>query len=251
MTPASSTVTFLVLAAVTAPVNWLAATDQVVRRRADRLAAVSKVLFMSWLIAAAIAEYNPWTGATPTSTIRIGAVALLLGLICGLVGDVALLGESDSRFMVGLASFLVGHVAYIVCFLHFPAPAATSRHAGLLSPPSWWWLSLLLVVGLSPAALGIIRGAWRNHSPVIGVAVLVYVLTITLMVVSAFRTGWAVAAVGAALFALSDTVLGINRFARPFRWAPPLVMATYQAGQFLITWAFIVATAAALDVRIP
>ena len=41
-----------------------------------------------------------------------GRVLLVVGAVLGLVGDVALLGDSEPAFMVGLGAFAAGHLAY-------------------------------------------------------------------------------------------------------------------------------------------
>ena len=54
---------------------------------------------------------------------------------------------------------------------------------------------------------------------------------ISLMVVMAFGSAVALAAVGALLFYASDSLIAWNRFVHPFRWAQPAIMATYHLAQ--------------------
>jgi uncharacterized membrane protein YhhN len=54
------------------------------------------------------------------------------------------------------------------------------------------------------------------------------------MVLVAFDTGEPLIAVGATVFAASDSILAVNRFVRPLAWAPVAVMVTYHVGQALI-----------------
>ena len=42
---------------------------------------------------------------------------VLVALVLSAIGDVALLGRSSATFLVGLGSFLLGHVAYCVAFV--------------------------------------------------------------------------------------------------------------------------------------
>jgi uncharacterized membrane protein YhhN len=42
---------------------------------------------------------------------------ILIGLVFGFIGDVALLGTARSWFLIGLVAFLIGHLAYVVAFL--------------------------------------------------------------------------------------------------------------------------------------
>lgn len=52
----------------------------------------------------------------------------------------------------------------------------------------------------------------------------------------------AAGAVGALLFLASDSTLVTNRYARPFRLAPLVVLGTYYAAQVLIASSVLVAT---------
>ena len=54
------------------------------------------------------------------------------------------------------------------------------------------------------------------------------------MVIYAFTTGVPLIAVGASVFAFSDTVLARDRFVHPWDRAQLLVMVTYHVGQALI-----------------
>ena len=54
------------------------------------------------------------------------------------------------------------------------------------------------------------------------------------MVIVAFDTGEPLIALGATVFAASDSVLAVDRFVAPRPWAPLVVMVTYHVGQALI-----------------
>ena len=62
------------------------------------------------------------------------------------------------------------------------------------------------------------------------------------MVIVAFDTGEPLIAVGATVFAASDSILAVDRFVRPFPWAPVAVMVTYHVGQALIVAGVLAAT---------
>ena len=61
-----------------------------------------------------------------------------------------------------------------------------------------------------------------------------YAAVISAMVLTATGSGSWWAALGAALFAASDWVLGLDRFARPWRYARIVVIVTYHVGQALL-----------------
>ena len=149
--------------------------------------------------------------------------AVVLGLACSLAGDVFLMLPRD-RFMAGLGSFLLAHLAYLLAFsAGVPvgtAPALTIPLVGLSIPLLW-----ILWPGL---------GRLR-------VPVLLYTAAILAMVWQAGARAWmlptlgsALAAAGAVLFMTSDAILAVNRFRRPFTSAQALIMSSYVAAQALI-----------------
>jgi uncharacterized membrane protein YhhN len=150
-------------------------------------------------------------------------LAIGLGLTCSLMGDVLLMLPRD-RFVPGLASFLLAHLAYVVAFTSGvpigTAPALALPLAAAAIPLLW----------LLWPALGTLR-----------IPVILYTATILLMVWLAWGRSWALptlgstfAAAGATLFMASDGILALNRFRRPFRSAQALVMISYVVAQALI-----------------
>lgn len=152
-------------------------------------------------------------------------VAMVVGLVLSLGGDAFLL-LSEKWFVAGLASFLLGHIAYVV---------------GLqLAPTSLpWTLVGVAVVAVAIATVGrrVVTGvAGGEHRSMTG-PVIAYLVVISAMVVSAFGTrgGWAI--VGAMLFYGSDATLAWNRFLEQRRFGPLGVMTTYHLGQAgLVVW---------------
>lgn len=151
-------------------------------------------------------------------------LCIAAGLGCSLVGDVFLMLPRD-RFLAGLGSFLLAHVAYVA---GFGARAEIGTHPTVLIP-------------LLAAALVLLHALWpglgRLRAPV-----LIYTAVILLMVWTAWNwqlarssPGATLAAAGATLFMASDAVLALNRFRRPFRSAQTVVMSSYVAAQALIS----------------
>jgi uncharacterized membrane protein YhhN len=149
------------------------------------------------------------------------------GIGLSIVGDVALLSPGEGAFIVGLAAFLLAHVAYVV---------------GFASAAGWApWVAV--VAGLAAAATaGMLRAIWAGtrglHAPVIA-----YGLAITSMVTAAFAMaagglpGAPFAAGGALLFYASDASLALNRFRRPLRRAALFTLGLYWLGQIGIALA--------------
>jgi uncharacterized membrane protein YhhN len=139
-------------------------------------------------------------------------------------GDIFLMLPRD-RFIAGLASFLVAHLFYIFAFsLDAPFGAAP-----LL------WLPFSVAGGVVVAAV------WAGLKSSLRGAVIAYVVVIAAMAGQAAGRWHTVggeaalsAALGAALFVVSDSALAINRFRAQFRAERALTLGTYWAAQTLI-----------------
>lgn len=149
---------------------------------------------------------------------------IALGLACSLAGDICLMLPQD-RFIAGLISFLLAHLAYSAAFV---------RADGAWDGTSVWLAIPLLAYGLA------VFLALRPHLGPLTVPVLLYMLVILAMAWCAIAYArreparGSLAVAGALLFVCSDSTLAINRFARPFRAAPAVVLGTYYAAQWLI-----------------
>ena len=150
---------------------------------------------------------------------------MVVGLVCSLAGDVFLM-LPDEQFVAGLASFLVGHVAYVVALA-----LAASRSGGVSMP---WALVGLGVVGAAVATLGrtVVRRVHAGDQSKLTVPVVAYLTVISAMVVAAFVSGspWAIG--GALFFYSSDGLLAWNKFVQPVDVARPAIMSTYHLAQF-------------------
>lgn len=148
---------------------------------------------------------------------------IFTGLLFSAAGDVFLMLPKD-RFVPGLVSFLIAHLLYIAAF---------SAPAGLFAAPL---LALPYLVGT-----GVLLAILLPKTGKLAVPVIVYSIALATM-------GWLAASrwqalqddasfyamIGAILFMVSDSVLAINRFARPFRAAEVILLSTYFAAQTLI-----------------
>lgn len=144
-------------------------------------------------------------------------------LVLSLAGDVFLmLPDEEKWFVPGLASFLVGHLAYIGGMWSSPLDG-TGLVVGAII------LAAVTLVG----APYVIRGAMRTDRR-LGVPVLAYNLVIGVMVVSAIGSQVALAIVGAVLFLLSDFTIGWSRFVKDFPGARLVIITTYHLAQALL-----------------
>lgn len=179
------------------------------------LAGISKWLLMPTLALAVIAS-SPARRSTATAL-------LLAAITLSWLGDITPLYASDWFFVLGLSFFLLAHIAYLVLFVRGlgyrrPRPIALVY---LL-----WWLAFVALLGPWLGALLIPVAA---YGAVLGA-------------MAAFATrGSLPIAIGGALFLVSDTLLGSDRFLPGFDlWQSGfLIMITYLAGQGLIAWGVI------------
>ncbi|MBT8766801.1 lysoplasmalogenase [Metapseudomonas boanensis] len=170
---------------------------------------VPVLAMLYWLRGAPAGAYRRW---------------ITLGLALSLVGDVLLAWPTD-QFVFGLGAFLLAHLAYLYAYL------GTCRR---LSP-----LPLIVSIAVGGGMFGLL--ASRDLGPLL-VPVACYSLAISTMLWRALarlgtgldRQSVVLAAAGAILFVLSDSLIGINRFVSPFGGASYAIILTYWLGQWAI-----------------
>jgi len=154
----------------------------------------------------------------------------LIGLALSLGGDIALMfQEKRKAFMIGLALFLLAHIAYAVVFTLLDNLRTLNRLP----------VFMLLIIGVG--FYNLIQSGLENMK----IPVIVYIVIISVMVNQAFSTfsgsaftrgqAWMIT-IGAILFYTSDVILAANRFWKSFQYHR-ISLAFYYAGQFLIALA--------------
>jgi uncharacterized membrane protein YhhN len=157
-------------------------------------------------------------------------VALVVAVLLCLAGDVALLGDSQERFLAGLTAFALAHVAYIV----------TALLVGVSWPRLAVAFPIVAVLLGFQAVTRMLDGARRHGGQPMLVAVVGYSLIISMMVVTATGTPSWLAFAGATWFAISDSLIAHDRFVRPIPRADLPIMVTYHAGQLLLIGGLII-----------
>ena len=166
------------------------------------------IALLLWLRNAPNGQYRRW---------------LSIGLLCSLAGDILLDWPAD-LFVFGLGAFLLAHLAYLRAYLSDCKQPA--------------WLALLLALTIGGTMFATLASA--NLGPLL-IPVACYALAISAMLWRALArlgqpglntTSTRLAAIGAALFVLSDSLIGINRFVAPFEAAPMAIMLSYWLGQW-------------------
>jgi uncharacterized membrane protein YhhN len=149
----------------------------------------------------------------------------VLALALGLIGDILLMLPRD-RFIPGLLSFLLGHLAFV-----------SGLVSGGVAPARA--LAAAVVVAVLAALLlpRVLRGARTQGRPALVPALLGYVTVISLMVVASFASRQPLAAVPAILFFGSDTLIALRRFDAPRPWMPLAIIVSYHLAQAgFVTW---------------
>lgn len=150
--------------------------------------------------------------------------AILAGLVLSLAGDVCLMFRGDRWFVAGLVSFLVAHLCFVAGFL-WELPR--------VAPPAYAWASLVwgaaLLVVLWPKV-----GALRAPVAVYGAVLAAMVIAAAARHDALADDASLYALAGAGLFLLSDSLLAVRQFVRPYPLAQPLILSTYWLAIWLI-----------------
>lgn len=154
--------------------------------------------------------------------------SILLGLVFCLAGDVFLMGNNNRAFIFGLVSFLIGHLIFMLAFLH-----------GLSEPMLPLWNFGLLLWGLPLGAILLPRAGSLMWPVVVYAAVLMGMAITAAIRFEALGglsgpSGPMLALLGALLFVLSDSLLGIRKFVQPRVDLQPALLLSYWAAIGLI-----------------
>lgn len=148
---------------------------------------------------------------------------VILGLMLSTLGDIFLMLRPQ-KFILGLASFLVAHIFYVIAFGY--------KLENLSLPLISYWAI--------PIAAGYFIYLWPRLAEM-KLPVLCYFSAITLMLITATSlyiqhpiNTHALLLFGAVLFAVSDGLLGYRKFVKNFEYGQLFVMTTYFSAQFLI-----------------
>ena len=181
----------------------------------DSLSTFTKPLLMLSLLAGVLFALPRWR--------TLVALLATLALLFSWAGDVGIASPGELSFLVALGFFLIAHVFYIALFLR----KLRMRRLSLWSLVYLaWWIALVAI--LAP------------HIGALLIPVAIYGLVLGAMGAIALSCNrWI--AVGGALFVVSDTILGLNKFLPSFElWQVDfLIMLSYLAAQGLIAFGII------------
>jgi uncharacterized membrane protein YhhN len=140
---------------------------------------------------------------------------IIVALVCCLLGDVFLL--KDSCFVLGLGSFLIGHLLFASAFIK-------------LEGFHFHWVSLLIFLAIGGGISFWLRPDLGDFE----LPVTVYIIVIIFMAwqgsglfLRQKRHAYLLIALAVLLFMFSDTMIVINKFKSPFSLSGLVILSTY------------------------
>ncbi len=160
---------------------------------------------------------------------------IVTALFFGFIGDFSLLwGSNKIFFAVGLVSFLVGHVFYIIAFVQ------SIQYFEIV--PTWFFLFLIPYILYSYSFIRILKPNLKSAT----IPVIIYMCAISMMsftsacrVWNGFNLQFMLTFVGSLFFIASDSVLSFNSFNEPSKNYEVIIMFTYVLAQALIMIGFL------------
>lgn len=203
---------------------------------------IAEALFLQWLIYISKPLLMTTLGAYFYYSIKdhFGTFEqlILLGLIFSIGGDTLLMFVEGGRkgelfFMLGLGSFLITHIFYLLAFSKFP-----SDKKGWIKEKRWLIIPFLILWILT------LNFLWDGIPATLKFPVGVYSATIIAMVIGACNLkskmdtiAFQLLFLGALFFVLSDSFIAINKFKGDVVQLPYvrlLIMFFYVLGQWMI-----------------
>jgi uncharacterized membrane protein YhhN len=193
-------IALLVATALAALVNWW-----------SRVAHNDRVEFWAKPLTTVLVIGIALVSGAPTSHIVIAVVALTFCLL----GDIFLMPAVDN-FILGLASFLLGHVVFVVLFVEYGLDHRALAGVAVL---------VLVVVVVTIGRVIVLSAGVRE--PALKVPVGAYLAVISTMAAVGWGTGMGWVIAGTTLFVVSDAILGWDQFVKNRPWMSLAIMVTY------------------------
>ena len=150
---------------------------------------------------------------------------LITALIFALMGDQFLLFDHPMAFLLGLGSFLIMQFFYIILFTQ-------QRDRWYTKENGMYIAGLVLLYGIMMAVL--YPKAIDFEIPIVVYGLFLCGMVYTSLARRRITYGYSQIIIGAVLFLISDTLIGIEKFSYTNSYFPFLIMLTYIIAQFLI-----------------
>ena len=157
---------------------------------------------------------------------------LLTALLFSWFGDVVLLfaDKGEIYFIIGLVSFLLSHITYIILFSKQLRINSNRNKAVFWAGTTAIIVYLMVMLAVLLPRLGDLK-----------IPVIVYAIVLSTMLLFAFKGyfKWNSPAniyilLGAVIFVSSDSILAFDKFYEPIQFSSLLIMSTYITAQYLI-----------------
>jgi uncharacterized membrane protein YhhN len=154
---------------------------------------------------------------------------VIAALVFSWGGDILLMLEPQNSnfFIYGLVSFLIAHICYIDFFQVVKRKEKIKTNWLLVLPVLIYYVGLIVLL--------------FSHLGALKIPVIIYGAVINIMLALAlhmpgmkYKNAGMNMMIGAVLFIVSDSVLAINKFYKPFEGAGILIMLTYAFAQLFI-----------------
>lgn len=162
---------------------------------------------------------------------------LIAALVFSMLGDIFLMPLLDN-FILGLLSFLIGHIFYILLLLKL-------NNGNLIAGLKKNKLVTFIIFMSYLSLVILLTNSMINNSSDFSliIAVLIYASIISLMVFNSSSLYYnlntineLIIFIGALFFMFSDSIIAINKFVSPIEFSGFYVMTTYCLAQFLIVY---------------
>ena len=192
-------------------------------------------IFTKPLIMLSIGGYYFYQMRTYKQT-GIVSVFMYAAIFFSLCGDIFLWFKDELYFLLGLSSFLLAHICYIIVF-SYSHTQQENRSQTIISRKPW------LILFFAAYACLLIWSIYPSLGPML-IPVIVYSATIMIMTMAALNrwqrvsdSSFAWVFLGALLFVLSDSLIALGRFGQHLFSIPLLrywIMGTYMCAQLFI-----------------
>lgn len=160
-----------------------------------------------------------------------GGPLLLVGVLAvSALGDYFLALEGEQTFLLGLGSFLLGHIGYVILFLPIGRPAALPL--GVAG-------AAVLLVAVTAFAFYVARAILPRVEAGMKGPVIAYIAVIFAMGITATAFNSLLIVIGAVLFMISDALIAYEKFVLGYTAAArqligPAVWVTYYGAQLAL-----------------
>jgi uncharacterized membrane protein YhhN len=184
----------------------------------------TKPFLMPLLVAWAVSLLHHWKSSKISQKPFTFAPWLFSALTLSWLGDLALMGESQTWFLMGIAAFAGTQISYIVMFSKLPGPGLVSAWKLLLIPYIVFWVLFNSIIDAGDLRVPV----WIYSALLIAMAI--SALNAALRLEKPWRF---LPAYGALLFVASDSLIALAEF-NGTSIGTGAIMVTYLAGQAML-----------------